>query len=528
MDAVLGVDLENFLALVVVDHLVHAGRAIALRGLVVQWQVVPDRQVRVLQGEVTGLVLLVVGVGQKHRGQLVEAEHAVGLGVVDARAILGRLELGVVGLGIAQGEGQLAVAQVDVDEGERRTDDVAPLVLRRAEVALHMQFLPGPGIFVGGGILAQFIAAAPGAERLGHHFGGHHAGLHRRVRTLDLGEIERAGVVADQQAASEAHLRLRLQAALDDGARAVGDAGAALQVLADHRMVLVALEFVERADVGIAVGQVHDQADGDLVVFQVVEEAAACGAAFVERPAGGVHHQSLMIFSVRNFPYFLDSYSIMLRVFALIETEAGDQLLAEMAPAALREQGVFGVQFHSRGVAVLVLAMDADAHVAGGDALGGAIVVEQHFGGGKARKDFHAEPLGLGRQPAAQVAEADDVVAFVVHGFGYEQAGYPDPALGAAQDVDVVLGDRGEQRRLARLPVGEQFVEGGGFEDRAGEDVGADLGAFLHDADRQRIVQLAEAAGCGESGRAGAHDDHVVFHEFPAHSPPRPIAKARF
>ena len=102
-----------------------------------------------------GLIFLVIGVGEKHRRQLVEAEidraeavecqHAIGLGVGDGLAILGRFQLRMVGLGVAQGKGKLAVTQIDVEESKRGTQDIAPFVLCRTEVALQVQFAPGPG-----------------------------------------------------------------------------------------------------------------------------------------------------------------------------------------------------------------------------------------------------------------------------------------------------------------------------------------------------------------------------------------------
>ncbi len=47
--------------------------------------------------------------------------------------------------------------------------------------------------------------------------------------------------------------------------------------------------------------------------------------------------------------------------------------------------------------------------------------------------------------------------------------------------------------------------------------MGSDLGSLLQDADRNLpaalLGQLAQADGRGKSGRAGADDDHIVFHE---------------
>ena len=73
---------------------------------------------------------------------------------------------------------------------------------------MQVQFAPGPGGLVGCGILTELVAGAARSEGLGDHFGGDHAGLHGRVRALDLGEIQGAGVVADQQSSREVHPRL--------------------------------------------------------------------------------------------------------------------------------------------------------------------------------------------------------------------------------------------------------------------------------------------------------------------------------
>ena len=61
------------------------------------------------------------------------------------------------------------------------------------------------------------------------------------------------------------------------------------------------------------------------------------------------------------------------------------------------------------------LAVAADAHVAGGDADNGAILVVKHFGCGKAGIDLDAELCGLLAEPFAQRAEADDVIAVILH-----------------------------------------------------------------------------------------------------------------
>ena len=139
-------------------------------------------------------------------------------------------------------------------------------------------------------------------------------------------------------------------------------------------------------------------------------------------------HQSLAVFFRRDLPKLLEAEAEFLRIAAFAEAELGDQLLAEIAARAFREQRVLGAQLHAAGEAVLGLAVLADAHVAGGDAGDRAVVVEQHFGGGKARIDLDAERFGLGGEPAADAAERDDEIAVVAHQRRHGEIRQPDAA----------------------------------------------------------------------------------------------------
>src|SRR5690606_10737578 len=98
------------------------------------------------------------------------------------------------------------------------------------------------------------------------------------------------------------------------------------------------------------------------------------------------------------------------------------ELAAEMSAAALGEERVLRVQLYARLIGRGVLAVPADAHVAGSDAFHRLGFV-QHFGGGEAGEDLDAERFGLLRKPAANVSEARDVVAVVLEGVGQEKAG---------------------------------------------------------------------------------------------------------
>jgi hypothetical protein len=61
-------------------------------------------------------------------------------------------------------------------------------------------------------------------RRLGHRFGGDHAGLHRGVRALDLRHVQEARGAADHGAAGKAQFRDRLETAFVQRARAIADA----------------------------------------------------------------------------------------------------------------------------------------------------------------------------------------------------------------------------------------------------------------------------------------------------------------
>ena len=65
-------------------------------------------------------------------------------------------------------------------------------------------------------------------------------------------------------------------------------------------MRLPALEFLERREIGVGVIERDDEAERDLAVRLVVEEAAAPGV--VERPALGVDHSAGLMLFRRNVP----------------------------------------------------------------------------------------------------------------------------------------------------------------------------------------------------------------------------------
>ncbi len=112
------------------------------------------------------------------------------------------------------------------------------------------------------------------------------------------------------------------------------------------------------------------------------------------------------------------------------------------------------MQFHSGGKAVFLRAIGGTAHIAGNDALNGTLGVIEHFRGSKAGKYFHAQGLGLFGQPAAKIAQADNVIAVVIHRSGYGKMRHLDLAGRRAQHIDLIARDRGVQGSPKLGPIG--------------------------------------------------------------------------
>ena len=230
-----------------------------------------------------------------------------------------------------------------------------------------------------------------------------------------------------------------------------------------------------------------------------------------------MHHQAALVLGRVDLPQLLDAQRIGLRVFSLVELEFRNELAPQVAARAFGKHRVLAEQFHAELKVLCRLAVLAHTQVAGGHAPYRALVGVEHLGGGKAGEYLHAQRFGVCRQPAREVAQADDVVAFVVKAVGHQPGRGPGGA-GFAQEQHLVASHRLVERRAERLPVGDQLGEGLGVHDRAREDMGARLGAFFEHDDRQLGAffsgELLQADGRREPAGAAAHHDHVVVHRF--------------
>ncbi|MPN39489.1 hypothetical protein SDC9_187017 [bioreactor metagenome] len=96
----------------------------------------------------------------------------------------------------------------------------------------------------------------------------------------------------------------------------------------------------------IGITKADHEADGDLIVFQVIEETAAVSIR-LHRPTAAMDDQAELMLVRLDFPQFLEADTVGLRVGILVQLEFFDQLLAEMAAAAFGEEGVFAEQLHA-------------------------------------------------------------------------------------------------------------------------------------------------------------------------------------
>ncbi len=166
-----------------------------------------------------------VGVRQEHRGQAIEGDLVVRLGVVGFLALLGRLHGGVVRHRVIQGEGQFAAEQGLVDPHHGRTDHEAEFVHETAEVAGGVKLFVQPRttdlVRIRGKICRRRLALQ---QRLDHGLSREHAAFHRGVVALDLYRVQGAGIATDKQSTREMHGGQGVVATFGNSTGAIADA----------------------------------------------------------------------------------------------------------------------------------------------------------------------------------------------------------------------------------------------------------------------------------------------------------------
>src|SRR6185369_7172537 len=277
-----------------------------------------------------------VGVADEDAREAVEGDLVVGLRIRDRLALVGGLQVEVIGkLPVDRPRRRLDAEprqQPLLDPGHQRSDE-EPRLEPLLEVARALQLGMEPALLERLGIRDELVVLTAGDERVERSLGGEHAGLDRGVAALDPARVEIARLAADEGAAREHRLRQAENAACGDRARTVAEALAAFERLPDLGMGLPALEFLERAQERVLVVEADNEAELDLAVVEVVEERAAVGRR-VERPAAGVDDEARLGLVGRDLPQLLDADAVALGVAAFVELVVRDQLAAEAAARA--------------------------------------------------------------------------------------------------------------------------------------------------------------------------------------------------
>src|SRR3546814_14264623 len=105
-----------------------------------------------------------------------------------------------------------------------------------------------------------------------------------------------------------------------------------------------ALELLERREIGVLVVERDDEAERDLAIGLVIEEAAAPCVA--ERPALGVDHPARNMLRRVDVPQLFQSDSIDLRITVRRKVEVSLQFLRSVPDAALSPNSFLASQSH--------------------------------------------------------------------------------------------------------------------------------------------------------------------------------------
>src|SRR4051812_10907330 len=106
-----------------------------------------------------------------------------------------------------------------------------------------------------------------------------------------------------------------------------------------------------------------------------------------QRPALRVDYSARLMLVGRNVPQFLDTEPENLRAAFVPKPEQFRQALRQAPARAFGEEGVARVQLHSGLVVGAVTAIAGNTHVAGGDSLHRAVLVEEDLGCREAGED---------------------------------------------------------------------------------------------------------------------------------------------
>ena len=465
----------------------------------------------VLHLQVDRLVFLVVRARARHARQDVEADLIVGFGVGDLWHCVCGLGGGVVAGGfVFERPGGFAAE----DEGfQPGIHDPAVEAQGGVEAGPHvadlLEFGPDGRGAEGVLVVVEEDRAAVGVCGEGGVgcFSGEHAAAHGRVGAFDLGHVEEAGRVSDQGAAGKGAFGDRLEAAFVESAGGIGYAFSALQDVLVKGMLLHLLKFAVRGKPGVWVVEPNDKTDGHHIVAKMVKPAAAIGVTG-KRIAHGVHNLTLSKLLRWYLPHLFQPKPIRLRLRISPQIVLLDDLFRERAMTAFSEESDTSVELHPALKRGFGFARARDSQIVGGNAFDAAICrVVDDFRGSESRIDLHAHLFSALSKPFTELIQADDIIAVIVH---LRRSGNWDCGVLREETHLVIGGRRGIFKArvvVFRQPVGKEFINGGGLDDIARDNVSPNLPSFLKQKHSKVLIasfigQLFEANRSAESSGA--------------------------
>jgi hypothetical protein len=225
-------------------------------------------------------------------------------------------------------------------------------------------------------------------------------------------------------------------------------------------------------------------------------------------------HEAGLVMLGLDLPELLETDAVFLGLAALGQVEALDELLGKRAAHALPDQHILAHEGHAGLVVRAARSVALDAHVARDDARHRTVFAIDQIGCGKARIDLNAQRFGMAGQPAADIAERDDVIAVIAHQRRHEHVGHAQRAC-RPQHQELVVGHLGLEGMIGLgAPLRQQTVDADGIDYGARQDMRPHLGTLFENHDGQFRVDLLEPNGSGKPGRTGADDHHVELHAF--------------
>ena len=106
------------------------------------------------------------------------------------------------------------------------------------------------------------------------------------------------------------------------------------------------LKFIKRAKMWILVIKRYDITNISLIIFAMVKVGSRWSIRR-SRPTICMHNKPWFIMLVLEFPYFFKTYSIMLRVFAIIQLIFFDNFLSKMSSTAFTQNSIFSSNFYT-------------------------------------------------------------------------------------------------------------------------------------------------------------------------------------